>query len=164
MSSQAFFVSGDFVVYPAHGVGQVVKVEQEDLGGFSIDLLVIHFDKERLTARVPVAKACAIGLRKLSSPDVMEKALKALTTRRRVVRTMWSRRAQEYEAKIHSGDPISIAEVIRDLHKKTGSLDQAYSERQIYQAALERLGREIAAIERIGEEEALDRLKRLLAA
>ncbi len=158
------FSEGDFVVYPTHGVGRVVAIETQQIAGISLPLIVINFDKDRMTLRVPVAKAHNSGLRKLSSRKVMDTALATLKGRSRVKRTMWSRRAQEYEAKINSGDPVSIAEVVRDLHRGSDQPDQSYSERQIYQAALERLARELAAVERIDEQVAAQRLEEMLKA
>ena len=158
------FIEGDFVVYPTHGVGRVVAIETQQIAGISLPLIVITFDKDRMTLRVPVAKAHNSGLRKLSSRKVMDTALATLKGRSRVKRTMWSRRAQEYEAKINSGDPVSIAEVVRDLHRGSDQPDQSYSERQIYQAALDRLARELAAVERIDEEAAAQRLEEMLKA
>ena len=158
------FEKGDFVVYPTHGVGRVAAIETQQIAGISLPLIVITFDKDRMTLRVPVAKAHNSGLRKLSSRKVMDTALATLKGRSRVKRTMWSRRAQEYEAKINSGDPVSIAEVVRDLHRGSDQPDQSYSERQIYQAALDRLARELAAVERIDEEAAAQRLEEMLKA
>jgi CarD family transcriptional regulator len=151
-------------VYPTHGVGKVIGIEDQEIEGFSLKLLVISFEKDRMTLRVPFGKADESGLRKLSSKDEMKNALKTLKGRSRVRRTMWSRRAQEYEAKINSGDPVSIAEVVRDLHRSAGQPDQSYSERQIYQAALERLSRELAAVEAIDEEAATQKLEDMLKA
>src|SRR6478609_8873502 len=145
------FSAGDFVVYPAHGVGKVTSIESQLIGGQKVALFVISFERDRMTLRVPVRKVENSGLRKLSTRKVMETALTTLKGRARVKRAMWSRRAQEYEAKINSGDPVSIAEVVRDLHRNADQPDQSYSERQIYQAALDRLVRELAAVESIDE-------------
>ena len=158
------FRKGDFVVYPTHGVGKVLGVETQEVSGHSLQLIIIHFEKDRMTLRVPVAKAKNSGLRKLSSRKVMDAALQTLKGRSRVKRAMWSRRAQEYEAKINSGDPVSIAEVVRDLHRNADQPDQSYSERQIYQAALDRLVRELAAIDGIDEQSAHQRLHQVLKA
>ena len=146
------FEKGDFVVYPTHGVGKVIDIEAKEIAGHRLDLFVISFEQERMMLRVPVAKAKLSGLRKLSSRKIMENALVTLKGRSRVSRAMWNRRAQEYEAKINSGDPVSIAEVVRDLHRNAGQPDQSYSERQIYEAALDRLARELAAVERIDKD------------
>ena len=141
MANKSAYRKGDYVVYPTHGVGKVLGVEDQEIAGQKLELIIIEFDKDRMTLRVPVAKADQSGLRKLSSPDQMKTALKTLKGKSRVRRTMWSRRAQEYEAKINSGDPVSIAEVVRDLFRNANQPDQSYSERQLYQAALDRLAR-----------------------
>jgi len=127
------FKAGDHVVYPTHGVGRIVKVEEQEVTGITLELFVITFDKDKMTLRVPTAKAKAVGMRKLSSPDIVNNALNTLKGRARIKRTMWSRRAQEYEAKINSGDLVAIAEVVRDLHRATGQPEQSYSERQLYE-------------------------------
>ena len=158
------FSDGDFVVYPTHGVGRVTGVEKQEIAGEILTLIVIHFEQERMTLRVPVNKAEPAGLRKLSNRKMIDTALKTLKGRSRAKRTMWSRRAQEYEAKINSGDPVLIAEVVRDLHRGDDQPDQSYSERQMYQAALERLARELAAVERIDDEAASQKLEKLLKA
>jgi CarD family transcriptional regulator len=156
------FVAGDFVVYPAHGVGQVEGVEVQTIAGMSITLYTICFEKDRMRLKLPVTKVKASGLRKLSSKDRLKDALATLQGRSQVRRIMWSRRAQEYEAKINSGDPVSIAEVLRDLKKEGDQGEQSYSERQIYQAALARLAREVAAIEKIDEKKAAEKLEAVL--
>ncbi len=158
------YSAGDYVVYPTHGVGRVECIENQDISGISLDLIVIKFEKDRMTLRVPVNKAQDSGLRKLSSRKMMDSALTTLKGRSRVKRTMWSRRAQEYEAKINSGDPVSIAEVVRDLHRNADQPDQSYSERQMYQAALDRLARELAAVEKIDELAAAEKLEQMLSA
>ena len=158
------FNKGDHVVYPAHGVGLIKGFEDQEIAGHSLELIVIDFEKDRMTLRVPKMKAETSGLRRLSTKDEMDNAIKTLKGRSRVRRTMWSRRAQEYEAKINSGDPVSIAEVVRDLHRKEDQPDQSYSERQIYQAALDRLAREVAAVEDIDEESATEKLENMLKA
>lgn len=162
--SSVSFAEGDYVVYPTHGVGRVVAIENQEIGGMKLQLFVITFDRDRMTLRVPITKAQKSGLRKLSSRTVMDTALSTLKGRAKVKRTMWSRRAQEYEAKINSGDPISIAEVVRDLHRNANQPDQSYSERQIYEAALERLASELAAVEEIDTREATQKLEKLLEA
>lgn len=164
MNDETSFVGGDWVVYPTHGVGKVTGIEDAEIAGCRLKLIVIQFDKDRMTLRIPVAKARNSGLRPLSSRDHMRSALKTLKGRSRVRRTMWSRRAQEYEAKINSGDPVSIAEVVRDLHRNSDQRDQSYSERQIYQAALDRLAREFAAVENLDEEIAAEKLEAVLQA
>jgi len=158
------FNTGDFVVYPSHGVGRIEAVETQTISGYELKVFVISFEKDRMTLRLPVGKARGAGLRRLSTPIEMKAALTKLKGRTRVRRAMWSRRAQEYEAKINSGDPTSIAEVVRDLYRNSGQADQSYSERQIYQAALDRLAREFAAVEQIDEATAARRLEELLQA
>ena len=158
------FGVNDFVVYPTHGVGRITGIEKQEVAGTELRLFVILFDKEKMTLRVPVGKAKTTGMRPLSSPDKMKSALTTLKGRARVKRTMWSRRAQEYEAKINSGDPISIAEVVRDLHRGEGQPEQSYSERQIYEAAIDRLARELAAVEDLDEDQATVRLEEHLVA
>lgn len=162
-ASKVEFVAGDYVVYPVHGVGRIERVETIAIAGFSVTTYVITFEKERMTLKVPVSKARAAGLRKLSSKDRIKSALETLTGKAQIRRVMWSRRAQEYEAKINSGDPVSIAEVVRDLHRASDQPEQSYSERQIYQAALERLAREVAAIEKIDAIKAAAKLEGVLA-
>ena len=137
---------GDLVVYPAHGVGKIVSIEEQEVAGFRLELFVISFEKDKMTLRVPTHKASEVGMRSLSSPDVVAHAMKTLKGKAKVKKAMWSRRAQEYEQKINSGDLIAIAEVVRDLHRADDQREQSYSERQLYEAALERLTREIAAV------------------
>ncbi len=156
------FNKGDYVCYPAHGVGEIEAVETQTIGGMEIKLYAIAFEKDRMRLKVPVSKAHASGLRRLSSSGRMEDALKTLQGRAHVRRAMWSRRAQEYETKINSGDPVSIAEVLRDLKRSNDDTEQSYSERQIYQSALERLAREVAAVEKISEEAAAERLENMI--
>ncbi|MFB9148878.1 CarD family transcriptional regulator [Roseovarius ramblicola] len=139
------FRPDDYVVYPAHGVGQIISIEQQEVAGLTLELFVISFEKDKMTLRVPTNKATEIGMRSLSSPDVISRAMTTLRGKARVKRAMWSRRAQEYEQKINSGDLIAIAEVVRDLHRSDDQREQSYSERQLYEAALERLTREVAA-------------------
>ena len=158
------FRPNDYFVYPAHGVGRILRIEEQEVAGMKLELFVISFDKDKMTLRVPTAKANSVGMRSLSSPDIVEQALKTLKGRARVKRAMWSRRAQEYEQKINSGDLISIAEVVRDLHRADDQPEQSYSERQLYEAALERLTRELAAVERIDEEAAATRVDQMLVA
>jgi CarD family transcriptional regulator len=153
------FRTNDHVVYPTHGVGKIMRIEEQEVAGAKLELFVITFDKDKMTLRVPTMKAKSVGMRKLSSPDVVATALNTLKGRARVKRTMWSRRAQEYEAKINSGDLVSIAEVVRDLHRASGQPEQSYSERQLYEAALARMAREVAAVERIDEQAAVKRVE-----
>ena len=158
------FANGDLVVYPTHGVGKITAIEVQEIAGHTLNVFVVTFDKDRMTLRVPLGKAKVSGLRKLSSRKEMDAAISKLRGRSRAKRTMWSRRAQEYQAKIASGDPASIAEVVRDLFRNTGQPEQSYSERQIYQAALDRFVREYAAVERIDESTATQRIEQLLSA
>ena len=160
--SEHEFKIGDHVVYPAHGVGIVVAVEQQDVVGTMLELYVITFDHEKMTLRVPTKKAKTAGLRALAENNVVSQALTTLKGRARVKRTMWSRRAQEYEAKINSGDLISIAEVVRDLHRSESQPEQSYSERQLYESALDRMAREVAAIEQIDRDAAISLLHKSL--
>jgi CarD family transcriptional regulator len=156
------FKVNDHVVYPTHGVGKIVAIEKQEISGMMLELIEITFDKDKMTLRVPITKTKQLGMRKLSSPQKMKSALGTLKGRARVKRTMWSRRAQEYEAKINSGDPVSIAEVVRDLYRADDQPDQSYSERQIYESALDRLARELAAVEKIDEDAATEKLQTLL--
>ncbi|MBM9594554.1 CarD family transcriptional regulator [Roseitranquillus sediminis] len=149
------FRPNDYVVYPAHGVGQIVSIETQDIAGLTLELFVISFEKDKMTLRVPTNKASEVGMRSLSSPDIVSKAMATLRSKAKVKKAMWSRRAQEYEQKINSGDLIAIAEVVRDLHRADDQREQSYSERQLYEAALERLTREIAAVS--GDEDAAQR-------
>ncbi|MBU6498878.1 MAG: CarD family transcriptional regulator [Rhodospirillales bacterium] len=146
-AKEEHFVEGDHVVYPTHGVGRVEKIAIEDIAGHRLELIHITFEENRMTLRVPVAKARTAGLRKLATRKMFDEALAVLKGRARIKRTMWSRRAQEYEAKINSGDPIAIAEVVRDLHRNAGQPDQSFSERQIYESAMDRLAAELAALD-----------------
>jgi CarD family transcriptional regulator len=145
----------EFVVYPAHGVGQIVSIEEQEVAGFKLELFVINFSKDKMTLRVPTSKVTAVGMRKISDPEAAKRSLDILTGRARVKRTMWSRRAQEYETKINSGDINAIAEVVRDLYRSDAQPEQSYSERQLYEAALDRMVREIAAVQKSNEIEAL---------
>jgi CarD family transcriptional regulator len=163
MSQQLEFTPGDLVVYPAHGVGRVDGIETHSIGGNEVKLYAIFFEKQRMRLKVPVGKVRNSGLRRLSTDDRIKDALETLQGRSRVKRMMWSRRAQEYEAKINSGDPVSIAEVVRDLYRNADQPEQSYSERVIYQQALERLARELAAVEKIDEHKATARLEAVLS-
>jgi CarD family transcriptional regulator len=161
-SKAEIFVEGDYVVYPTHGVGKVEKINVEDIAGHRLELIHITFEENRMTLRVPVAKARSAGLRKLATRQMFDEALAILKGRARIKRTMWSRRAQEYEAKINSGDPLAIAEVVRDLHRNAGQPDQSFSERQIYEAAMDRLGAELAALDRTDKATAATKLAEFL--
>src|SRR3954466_12461288 len=149
------FKTGEAIVYPAHGVGRITAIEEQEIAGFKLELFVVSFEKDKMVLRVPTAKAATVGLRKLAEPALVQKALDVLTGRARIKRTMWSRRAQEYEAKINSGDLIAIAEVIRDLYRSEAQPEQSYSERQLYEAALDRMAREIGAVQKLTATEAL---------
>lgn len=157
------FRANDYVVYPAHGVGKILSIEEQEIAGMRMELFVISFEKDKMTLRVPTAKATSIGMRSLSSPDLVAKALATLKGRAKVKRAMWSRRAQEYEQKINSGDLISIAEVVRDLYRAGDQPEQSYSERQLYEAALDRMAREIAAVNKVSETEAVHLIEANLA-
>lgn len=157
------FKTNEFVVYPAHGVGQILAIEEQEIAGAKLELFVINFTKDKMTLRVPTAKVANVGMRKLSEPALVKRALETLKGRARIKRTMWSRRAQEYEAKINSGDIVAIAEVVRDLYRSESQPEQSYSERQLYEAALDRLSREIAVVQHITETEAVKEIESNLA-
>src|SRR5471030_319161 len=156
------FKTNDHVVYPTHGVGKVSGIEEKEVAGLRLELFIIDFEKDKMTLRVPTAKAKAVGMRKLSSPDIVNNALNTLKGRARIKRTMWSRRAQEYEAKINSGNLVSIAEVVRDLHRAEDQPEQSYSERQIFEGAISRLARELAAMETVDEPAAQEKILKIL--
>ena len=157
------FKANEFVVYPAHGVGRIVGIEEQEIAGMSLELFVITFDKEKLTLRVPTGKLASVGMRKLADDAIVKKAMETLKGRARIKRTMWSRRAQEYVAKINSGDLISIAEVVRDLYRSEAQPEQSYSERQLYEDALDRMARELAAVEKLDERGAVQRITEILS-
>lgn len=152
------FAEGDHVVYPTHGVGKVERIATEEIAGHRLELIHITFEENRMTLRVPVAKARSAGLRKLASRKLFDEAMAVLKGKARIKRTMWSRRAQEYEAKINSGDPLAIAEVVRDLHRNAGQPDQSFSERQIYEQAMDRLAAELAALDKTDKATAVTKL------
>ena len=156
------FDVGDYVVYPKHGVGRVIELQSEEIAGMQLDLYVLRFEKERMTLRVPVNKVESIGMRKLSSDKTLKEAMETLKGKPKVKRTMWSRRAQEYEAKINSGEIVLIAEVTRDLFRPDDQPEQSYSERQIFEAASSRLARELAAMEKTDEPAALEKILNVL--
>ncbi len=158
MAAQEDFAEGDFVVYPTHGVGKVERIATESIAGHELELIHITFEENRMTLRVPVSKARTAGLRKLATRKLFDDAMTVLKGRARIKRTMWSRRAQEYEAKINSGDPLSIAEVVRDLHRNSGQPDQSFSERQIYEAAMDRLAAELGALDNTDKVVAMTKL------
>jgi CarD family transcriptional regulator len=157
------FKTNEYIVYPAHGVGQITAIEEQEVAGARLELFVINFVKDKMTLRVPTSKVASVGMRKLSEGTMVKKALETLKGRARVKRTMWSRRAQEYEAKINSGDIVAIAEVVRDLYRSESQPEQSYSERQLYEAALDRLSREVAAVQRLTETEAIKEIEAALA-
>jgi len=157
------FKTNEFIVYPAHGVGKIVNIEEQTIAGAKLELYVVDFFKEKMRLRVPTAKCEAYGMRKLAEKPLVEQALKVLKGRARVKRTMWSRRAQEYEAKINSGDLIAVAEVVRDLYRSERQPEQSYSERQLFEQALERMAREIAAVKKIDDDMAIKEVETFLA-
>lgn len=163
VSQRHGFKTNEYIVYPAHGVGRIVGIEEQEIAGMSLELFVITFDKEKLTLRVPTGKLESVGMRKLAEENVVKKAMETLKGRARVKRTMWSRRAQEYVAKINSGDLISIAEVVRDLYRSEAQPEQSYSERQLYEDALDRMAREIAAVDKLDERGAVQRITDVLS-
>jgi CarD family transcriptional regulator len=163
MTHKLGFKVQEFVVYPAHGVGQIQSIEEQEIAGLKLELFVINFIKDKMTLRVPTSKIANVGMRKLSDPALVKKALETLKGRARIKRTMWSRRAQEHEAKINSGDIVAIAEVVRDLYRSESQPEQSYSERQLYEAALDRLSREIAAVQHMTETEAVKEIEQNLA-
>ena len=158
------FQTDEYIVYPAHGVGQIVSIDKHEVAGIELEMFVISFEKDKMTLRIPIEKAAAIGLRSVSSPELILKAMETLKGRARVKRAMWSRRAQEYEQKINSGDLIAIAEVVRDLHRNDEQREQSYSERQLYEAALERLTRELAVVDGVEESAAQAKVDQVLEA
>lgn len=162
-SQRQGFKTGESIVYPAHGVGQIVAIEEQEVAGHTLELFVIDFEKDKMRLKVPVTKASSIGMRKLSETDYVERSLKVVQGKARIKRTMWSRRAQEYDAKINSGDLIPIAEVVRDLYRAENQPEQSYSERQLYEAALDRMAREIAAVNKISETESVRLIETHLA-
>jgi len=161
-SVKKVFKKKDWVVYPAHGVGKVVGIEEQEIAGAKLELYVVEFEREKMTLRVPLDKVEALGMRRLSTKDEMGAVIKALKGKAKIKRTMWSRRAQEYTEKLNSGSPVSVAEVLRDLHRRSDQPEQSYSERQLYEAALDRLAREFAAVEKIEHEVAEQRIEDIL--
>ncbi|HEY8594655.1 MAG TPA: CarD family transcriptional regulator [Devosiaceae bacterium] len=157
------YKTGEYIVYPAHGVGQIVSIEEQEVAGLTLELFVISFEQDKLTLRVPVAKIKSVGMRKLADDDMVKKALDTVTGRARIKRTMWSRRAQEYEAKINSGDLIAISEVVRDLYRSEDQPEQSYSERQLFEQAMDRMSREIASVNRLTLTEAVQLIEKNLA-
>jgi CarD family transcriptional regulator len=163
VSQRHGFKTSEWIVYPAHGVGRIVGIEEQEIAGISLELFVITFEKDKMTLRVPTGKSASVGMRKLAEDGIVKRAMETLKGKARVKRTMWSRRAQEYEAKINSGDLIAIAEVVRDLYRSESQPEQSYSERQLYEAALDRMAREIAAVEKLDERGAVQRITEVLS-
>jgi CarD family transcriptional regulator len=163
VSQRHGFKTNEWVVYPAHGVGRIVGIEEQEIAGISLELFVITFEKDKMTLRVPTGKSQSVGMRKLAEDGIVKRAMETLKGKARIKRTMWSRRAQEYEAKINSGDLIAIAEVVRDLYRSESQPEQSYSERQLYEAALDRMAREIAAVEKLDERGAVQRITEVLS-
>jgi len=162
-STKQGFKTGEHIVYPSHGVGKIVSIDEQEVAGFKLELFVISFAKDKMTLRVPTTKIASVGMRKLAEPAVVARSLDTLKGRARIKRTMWSRRAQEYEAKINSGDLIAIAEVVRDLYRSDAQPEQSYSERQLYEAALDRMARELAAVQDLTEVESVKLVEANLA-
>ena len=158
------FRTNESIVYPAHGVGKIVDIEEQEIAGMKLELFVITFAKDKMTLRVPVAKAAAVGMRKLADEATVNRAFETVRGRARIKRTMWSRRAQEYEAKINSGDLIAISEVVRDLYRSQAQPEPSYSERQLYEQAIDRMSREVSIIEKISENEAVSKIERTIEA
>ncbi|MFM9938721.1 MAG: CarD family transcriptional regulator [Hyphomicrobiaceae bacterium] len=163
VSARHGFKTNEFIVYPAHGVGRIVGIEEQEIAGMALELFVITFEKDKMTLRVPTGKLQSVGMRKLADEAIVKRAMETLKGRARIKRTMWSRRAQEYEAKINSGDLISIAEVVRDLYRSETQPEQSYSERQLYEAALDRMAREIAAVDKLDERGAVQKITEVLS-
>ncbi|MCY4151936.1 MAG: CarD family transcriptional regulator [Aestuariivita sp.] len=157
------FRKNEYVVYPSHGVGRVLSIDEQDVLGQTVKMFTVYFEKDKMTLRVPTDKAVSVGMRPLSSPDLIEQALLTIRSKPRIKRAMWSRRAQEYEQKINSGDLIAIAEVVRDLHRKDDQREQSYSERQLYESALDRLTRELAAVSSVSHDVAFTQVDDVLA-
>ena len=148
MKKNLEFKIGDIVVYPKHGVGEITKIETMEISSIKTQFYVVKMEQSKLLIRVPLDKQIEVGLRKISSKKIIEEVFNILKLKPKIRRIMWSRRAQEYDTKIFSGDPIKIAEVVRDLFRKNSQADQSYSERQMFHIAIERLAREVAAVEK----------------
>jgi CarD family transcriptional regulator len=158
------FRVNEFIVYPAHGVGQILAIEEQEIAGAKLELFVIRFIKDKMTLRVPAKKVANVGMRKLSDPATIHQVHRTLIQPSHMAKGSWSRRAQEYEAKINSGNIIAIAEVMRDLYRPAVDAGQSYSERQLYAAARDRLAREVATVQHITDEEAVKELESLVIA
>jgi len=161
-NSKKQYKSKDLVVYPSHGVGKIIGIEEEEIGGDNLQLYVVSFEKEKMILRVPLHKAEDAGMRRLSTKDEMDPVVTTLKGRAKIKRTMWSRRAQDYQEKLNSGNPVKIAEVLRDLHRADDQPEQSYSERQLYELALDRLAREYAAVEKIDQDAAEQKIESFL--
>ena len=153
------FKINELIVYPAHGVGRVTQIEEQEIAGSKLELYIVDFEKEKLRLKVPTGRAEQKGMRRLADRSLIEQALRVLKGRARIKRTMWSRRAQEYDAKINSGDLIAVAEVVRDLYRSERQPEQSYSERQLFEQALERMAREVAAVKKIDDDQAIKELE-----
>lgn len=162
MSKDYTFNPGDFVVYPAHGVGQITNIEQTEVAGQKLDLIAVNFNKDKLTLRIPMPNAQKSGLRQVVTSETMGQAIHTLKGKAKVKRTQWGKRSQEYMSKINSGDPIAVAEVLRDLYKDPEKAEQTYSERQIYEQAMARLVAEYAVVKNIKEDQAISNLEEVL--
>ena len=156
------FLPDQYVVYPSHGVGKVIEIEKREIAGQLLEMYVIEFEKEKMTQRVPIGKIKENGVRKVSTKNQLKEIFEILTGKAKIRRTMWSRRAQEYEAKINSGDIKLLAEVVRDLFRSDSQPEQSYSERQLYEASRERLAREVAVIEKTDEQKAIEKMETIL--
>ena len=157
------FNAGEYVVYPTHGVGKVADVTKQNIAGSELELLVVNFDKDKMTLRIPTSKIQNVGLRKISDDKTMNEAFATLKGKAKIRKIMWSRRAQEYENKINSGNPVAIAEVIRDLYRNENLAEQSYSERQIYEQAVNRLASDVSIYSNCSMEEANKKLLDILA-
>ena len=156
------FKIGEVVVYPKHGVGEITKIEQMEIASIKTKFYVVKMEQSKLTIRVPLDKQEEVGLRKISSKKIIDEVYEVLKLKPKIRRIMWSRRAQEYDAKIFSGDPIKIAEVVRDLFRKNTQAEQSYSERQMFQVAIERLAREVAAVEKTDYFQSTEKIEQIL--
>ena len=156
------FLPEQYVVYPSHGIGQILEIEKKEIAGQMLTMYVIEFEKEKMILRVPIEKTKEIGVRKVSTRNQLKNIFEILTGKAKIRRTMWSRRAQEYEAKINSGDIKLLTEVVRDLFRSDSQPEQSYSERQLYEAARERLSREVAVIEKTDEQKAIEKMETIL--
>jgi len=156
------FLPEQYVVYPSHGIGQILEIEKKEIAGQMLTMYVIEFEKEKMTLRVPIEKTKEIGVRKVSTRNQLKNIFEILTGKAKIRRTMWSRRAQEYEAKINSGNIKLLTEVVRDLFRSDSQPEQSYSERQLYEAARERLSREVAVIEKTDEQKAIEKMETIL--